>query len=465
MWTMRIRTAGRRSPRILALLSVGLMALGLSACLPVVGSSGGSVDNVLQSGDTLSTGDQITSANGMFFLAMQGDGNLVEYMYDGSMTPAIWASGTAGQGPSHLVMQGDGNLVIYRNSSGYTWASGTAGQGDSYLRVQDDGNLVVYRDSGGYTWASGYAPAPGTPVPSGSSALPVNSSLLPGSSLNDNGFTLTMGNDGTFMAVAPSGEAVPAGTIATEGAAGNPGAYLDMEPSGNLVEQTPQGEVVWQTGTNGFNQCLMGDQSTGTPVVSVHTWWSWDIWSVTPCYMGGWMKPAVGIIGDSITEFSQTAIENTLGTSVTYTISGQGGWTISEQMAGIDSALNDPEGAPADVLINLGTNDVFTNNVNWQSDYNAMISAVQGRSCVILTTINTYADATRNNTIAIDINAAEQATVAAHSNFHILDWNSFLNQGDNRSTLLISDGIHPNSAGQVVLAQMYDTALVTDCGA
>lgn len=430
-------TSVHRHHRVGPAAAVAALALLLTACLPLPGgSSGGSQPaDQLPTGVTLSTGASLTSPNGLFFLVMQGDGNLVEYMHDGSMTPAVWSSGTWGQGPSYLVMQGDGNLVIYRNG-------------------------------GGSTWASGYAPAPGAPVASGSTALPVNSTLLPGTSLDDAGWTLTMNADGTFTATIPSGQVEPAGTLATEGAVGNPGAYLDMEPSGNLVEQTPQGQVVWQAGTAGFNQCLMANQSTGTPVVRMPGWWwTWNVWSVTPCYMGGWMKPTTAFIGDSITLFSQGAIQSAIGTSMAYTISGEFGWNIPQQMAGIDSALSDPEGAPSNVVINLGTNDATGNNTNWQSDYNAMVSAVEGRSCVILVTINTFADVLGNDNVATGINAAEQATVATHPNFHLIDWNGFLNQGSNRSTMLISDGIHPNGAGAAALAQMYMSALTSDCGA
>ena len=97
----------------------------------------------------LSAGQSITSPNGEYRLAMQGDGNLVEYTAAGSV---VWATGTNPSG-SDVVMQGDGNLVVYNGSAVALWASSTSGNPGAYLVLGDDGDLVVDSASGEPLWA------------------------------------------------------------------------------------------------------------------------------------------------------------------------------------------------------------------------------------------------------------------------------------------------------------------------
>ena len=59
----------------------------------------------LATGAYLATNDYLVSANGLYFVIMQGDGNLVEYVGG----RALWRSGTAGNIGAWAVVQGDGN--------------------------------------------------------------------------------------------------------------------------------------------------------------------------------------------------------------------------------------------------------------------------------------------------------------------------------------------------------------------
>lgn len=104
---------------------------------------------LLQMGEGLIPGGVLSSCNGRYTLAMQGDGNLV--LYHNGAGP-IWVTRT-GQAAPHLLMQTDGNLVVYAQSHSI-WNARTVGSGSSYLYVQDDGNLVVYRNNVA-VWASG----------------------------------------------------------------------------------------------------------------------------------------------------------------------------------------------------------------------------------------------------------------------------------------------------------------------
>jgi len=106
----------------------------------------------LATGAYLSTNDYLVSANGLYFVIMQSDGNLV--IYHGS-DPAhqgafVWNSGVApGIGQYFVIMQGDGNLCIYHGSDpahqgAFVWNSGKApGAGVYGATMQNDGNLVV----------------------------------------------------------------------------------------------------------------------------------------------------------------------------------------------------------------------------------------------------------------------------------------------------------------------------------
>ena len=85
---------------------------------------------------------------------MQQDGNFVIYDYKGA---PVWATGTNGKGsgPFFVAMQGDCNLVVYGNGKAL-WASNTDGRkpGPCRLVMQNDRNLVIYAANGAPVWAS-----------------------------------------------------------------------------------------------------------------------------------------------------------------------------------------------------------------------------------------------------------------------------------------------------------------------
>ena len=104
----------------------------------------------LTAGATLASERGLTSENGNFVLAMQGDGNAVVYDYTGR---ALWNSGTFVAGSS-LVVQGDGNVVVYSPDGRPVWSTGTFGRPGAGLVMQDDANLVVYRADGQPVWST-----------------------------------------------------------------------------------------------------------------------------------------------------------------------------------------------------------------------------------------------------------------------------------------------------------------------
>jgi hypothetical protein len=120
---------------------------------PGGGNSGGTRPDVLAPGDLLGPEEYLSSADGRFALAYQGDGNLVLYE-DGQ---ALWHSGTHVGEAGQVVMQHDGNLVIYSPFGEPLWASETAGWHDAWLIVQNDGNVVLYSSAGEPLWATNTA--------------------------------------------------------------------------------------------------------------------------------------------------------------------------------------------------------------------------------------------------------------------------------------------------------------------
>lgn len=115
-------------------------------------------------GNQLLAGQQMTSANGRYWVVLQRDGNVVVYCSDGR--PLFY---TGSFGSSRLIFQTDGNLVAYLPDGHASWNSRTQGRRGSRVVMQNDGNLVMYRSDGTPVWDTApdrggraTAPGPGT---------------------------------------------------------------------------------------------------------------------------------------------------------------------------------------------------------------------------------------------------------------------------------------------------------------
>jgi hypothetical protein len=121
-------------------------------------------NDVMRQNEALIPDSYLNSRNGIYYLRMQSDGNLVLYQRVGSVGRyrfnAIWSSRTDRRTVSWAVMQADGNLVLYSRlslSPRYAvWASGSNGRGTPpyYLIVQNDGNVVIYDRNNRPIWAT-----------------------------------------------------------------------------------------------------------------------------------------------------------------------------------------------------------------------------------------------------------------------------------------------------------------------
>jgi outer membrane protein assembly factor BamB len=111
-------------------------------------------------GQTLFSGQSISSSNGQYLLVLQSDGNLVYYKY--ATGGVRWHSQTTDG--TRAFMQTDGNFVVYNQAFVPRWDAKTGGKPGAYLAAQDDGNLVIYGSDGTVLWNIG-ADLPSSPQP------------------------------------------------------------------------------------------------------------------------------------------------------------------------------------------------------------------------------------------------------------------------------------------------------------
>lgn len=195
------------------------------------------------------------------------------------------------------------------------------------------------------------------------------------------------------------------------------------------------------------------------------------------CYSG--TGPKTIVLGDSIVGVSVWTINNTLTTgnpSYAVNVQGQPGFTIGQSEPELQTMLTDPEGAPQNAVIDLGTNDVFegtATDANWRSDLATMASNLQSTPCVIWVNVNTLVDQQwpGTGTTAEDINTVISALPSQYANMHVIDWNGVIQQGNNAGLYLyqnapyLGTNIHPNPAGQAELANLIQLTLNQDCPA
>jgi len=102
-------------------------------------------------GERLAAGERLVSPDGQYVLAMQGDGNLVEYAPGNR---AVWATST-NRPNSEARLQTDGNLVVIAPGNTPVWSTRTDGTPGTTLELQNDGNLVLYAPGHVARWSSG----------------------------------------------------------------------------------------------------------------------------------------------------------------------------------------------------------------------------------------------------------------------------------------------------------------------
>jgi lysophospholipase L1-like esterase len=170
-------------------------------------------------------------------------------------------------------------------------------------------------------------------------------------------------------------------------------------------------------------------------------------------------EPHVAVIGDSITVFATTAVNQELHGAADTDIQAVMGKRIDEMLPALKQEV---AAHPQVVVVNLGTNDVLQAQIHpdWQPGFLRMVAALSQVPCVGITTISTILDGpTAVPSVSADIDAAILHAAARHHNFHLIDWNGAVH-GPNGMSLLIPDHVHPTEAGSMWLAA-HIRALVT----
>jgi surface antigen len=233
--------------------------MGTDGNLEVISSAGAKLwtsanyNPNLEQSETLTASQYVESSDGHYSLAMQSDGNLVEYV-DGR---PLWASNTEGHPGAWVAMQSDGDLVIYPpgNSTDALWASNTGGNPGSHLGLQVDANMVIYSAAGAAIWETSVH----------NPNLEQNETLTTSQYIESiNGtYWAAMQSDGNFVLYGPSGAMWASSTE------GHPGAWVTMQSDGNLVIYPPGNNTnaLWASNTGGNPGTHLGLGTDGNLVL------------------------------------------------------------------------------------------------------------------------------------------------------------------------------------------------------
>jgi len=221
--------------------------------VPPRGPNGGpATPSTLDGGSQLTPGQQISSPDGRYRLTFQTDGNLV--IYRNSDGAAIWWTGTAGISANVARMQTDGNFVVYDTANAARWHTYTFGNPGAYLSMQNNGAFVINSAAGARLWGSPVPPNEvNTPTGNGGTSTPSPDTLVAGARLYpgqavqslDRRFALTYQTDGNLVLYGPGG--VPRWSTQ---AFSSPG-YAEMQVDGNFVAYASNGTPIWASGTSG----------------------------------------------------------------------------------------------------------------------------------------------------------------------------------------------------------------------
>ncbi|AXA91445.1 hypothetical protein [Massilia sp. YMA4] len=112
------------------------------------------------------------SANGVYTLIFQSDGNMVIYKGPPPYTwrTAIWSTGSDVKQGRKAVMQTDGNLVVYDANNAAVWDSRTGQAQQNYapfLTLNNDGSIQITSSNPKSNWSSPRDPAAPSTNPGG----------------------------------------------------------------------------------------------------------------------------------------------------------------------------------------------------------------------------------------------------------------------------------------------------------
>lgn len=217
----------------------------------------------MKSGEVLTAGEFIASANGQYTFVYQKDGNLV--LYRNRDKRPLWDSKTWGTQTGSCIMQEDGNLVIY-DSVQAIWSSDTWQHPGSRLVVQNDGNVVILRPDGTSVWATNTVQRifPTGPTAKGYEMQP-GEVLNPGDRISSaNGqYTFIYQGDGNLVLYRHK-DGRPLWATHTDG---KPTGVCIMQGDGNLVIYDSDVNLIWSSDTGQHSGSRLVVQNDGNVVI------------------------------------------------------------------------------------------------------------------------------------------------------------------------------------------------------
>jgi hypothetical protein len=164
-------------------------------------------------------------------------------------------------------------------------------------------------------------------------------------------------------------------------------------------------------------------------------------------------RPAVYVVGDSISALSRHAISTALQDSgYQPTIEATPGAKIVQAETVVTTLAQQQ---PWAWVIELGTDDAGAKNAAWPQPFLAEWKAVSSAACVIYVTISP-----RAGPVAVQIDSSIEKLAQTHSNVHVLDWGRI--EYENPAWVYF-DGIHPTPQGQAELAGLEMQELSHAC--
>lgn len=165
------------------------------------------------------------------------------------------------------------------------------------------------------------------------------------------------------------------------------------------------------------------------------------------------------LFGDSITVLVADTVKAEVGNRYHVEVSGTWGARIDEEA---DSAADLAGEDPAQVIINLGTNNLLQHHDITASieDLSGILDTFSDVGCIHVVNLNEHINRLGEDLgpAAVAFNEKLRQLAARRLDTTVIDWNKIV--VDNAAEGIMSDdGIHPNSKGLKVLAKAYSDAL------
>jgi lysophospholipase L1-like esterase len=173
--------------------------------------------------------------------------------------------------------------------------------------------------------------------------------------------------------------------------------------------------------------------------------------------------PLVALIGDSITEQSEPVLTARLDDRWDLLVDGRSGFTIAQQLP---AARRAADAQPTQVIINLGSNDVaaVASGDEVGAELAEMVGLFPSARCIHLVEVTEGIEWGGRSFAggAVAINQEIAGLAAADPRVRIVAWSDAVaaaEAGGLPDGPVLEDTVHPTTAGQQLLARLYDEAL------